>query len=177
MKTYSAVVLYCTPGHKCRRRPLGGIVAKGTREARRKARDMFDGERARMVGKKNYVQATVIGITLAEIAAPPAPIQDGEQITVSLTGTVELERGDTILLRSPDRKASVRLKRVDVERKTGRRLAPPPPVVTVEYYSLYPNQYCYGAARPVATSQHGVDQLVQVRVTKHDGRIVDKQIV
>lgn len=51
------------------------------------------------------------------------------------------------------------------------------PVVTVEYYALYPNQMCYGSDRPVRSSSYGVENLVQVRVTKHDGVIVNKEIV
>lgn len=51
------------------------------------------------------------------------------------------------------------------------------PVVTVEYYVLYPNQMCYGSDRPVRSSSYGVENLVQVRVTKHDGVIVNKEIV
>jgi len=78
----------------------------------------------------------------------PAPIQNGEEITVPITGVVELDKDGGISLRGGSG-LRIRMRRQDVERKTGRPIAPPPPVVTVAYYSLYPNQYCYGSDRPV----------------------------
>jgi hypothetical protein len=111
----------------------------------------------------------------------PAPIQSGERITLPqapLVGRVRHTlRDDIVDLVKDDGSVTYGVPVAFIEAVTHRKVAPKPPKVTVEYLSLYPNQYCYAAANPVRTSSYDLSQLVQVKVTRHDGVIVNKEIV
>lgn len=49
--------------------------------------------------------------------------------------------------------------------------------VTVEVVTLYPHGTVYVKDTPVQSSSYGVDQLIQVRVTKRGGRIIKKELL
>ncbi len=52
------------------------------------------------------------------------------------------------------------------------------PETTIEYWVLYPSGASYVREYgPVRSSQHGLDQLVQIKVTKQDGRIINKELL
>lgn len=163
-------------------RPSGGVVeviewgveAPSKSAAKRLVKKMIEDNPNRKVSE--WVNSSV------EEAKPafagwglPRDIQAGDTITVPMkpiTGALEYT-GDPEVVKV----RGIVMYRRDVEEAMGRKIAPKPPKVTVDYYSLYPNDFCYRAGQPVRSSQHGLDQLVQVKVTRHDGRIVNKEIV
>lgn len=49
--------------------------------------------------------------------------------------------------------------------------------VTTEVLILYPNGNVYDQPMPVRSSSYGLDQLVQVRITKQNGRIIKKELL
>lgn len=49
--------------------------------------------------------------------------------------------------------------------------------VTVEIVALYPTGAIYVSGRPIGSSSYGVDQLIQVRVTRRGGRIINKELL
>lgn len=51
------------------------------------------------------------------------------------------------------------------------------PQETVSYKVIYPTGEVYDSDRPYQNSTYGVDQLVQVKITKSNGRIIRKEIV
>ena len=107
--------------------------------------------------------------------AAPRPVEAGETITVPvspITGVLEHTSDPDII-----KVGGVRMRTGTVEAILGRKIAPKPPKVTVQYYALYPSQVCYGSDRPIRNSSYDLDQLVQVKVTRHDGKIVNKEIV
>lgn len=59
-----------------------------------------------------------------------------------------------------------------------KRLVTNAPIQTVEYVSIYPNGGVYQRADgPVKTSSYGVENLIQIRVTKLGDQIVKKEFV
>lgn len=66
----------------------------------------------------------------------------------------------------------------DLMQGSGRiRIVNEPPV-TVEYLSLYPDGNMYSkACCPVRTSSYDVENLIQIRVTRRGGKIIDKEFV
>jgi hypothetical protein len=104
----------------------------------------------------------------------PDLIRNGDRITVPITGTVELETGGTCIL-TGTHGARIRLNAQQVERHTGRRLAP---VERVEYWSVYPNGNVYQSDRRIKNSQYDLDtEIVQIKVMKVNGKIVRKEFV
>jgi len=174
MKSYDALVRYYTAGGHNRTRLFGGVQATSTANARAVARRLFEGERALMKQRtRTYVDVRITGIIVNELVPEPAPIQSGEQITIPVTGTVEVESANTILLRGRNGSA-IRMTAEQVRRHTGRAIGP---VVTTEYWTVYPNGNVYQQDQPLRTSSYDFADLVRLRITKHNGRIVNKEII
>jgi len=49
--------------------------------------------------------------------------------------------------------------------------------VTTEVVTLYPNGAIYQKEAPVRSSSYGVDQIIQVRVTKRGDKIISKELL
>jgi hypothetical protein len=48
---------------------------------------------------------------------------------------------------------------------------------TTEIVVIYPHGDVYVSARPYKDSMYGIDQLIQIRVTKRGGKIVRKELI
>lgn len=51
------------------------------------------------------------------------------------------------------------------------------PLETITYKAIYPSGEVYDSDRPIQTSSYGLDQIIQVKITKRGTRIVKKEIV
>lgn len=168
MNTYDVIVYYSTPLSR-RVRRFNGVVASTAAVARAIAEAMFLEERK----KPGLVRARVTGVT--HICTQPVvePVQTGDVIEVKIKGRVRLRNDGRVEL--SDGRQKILLSREAVTRDTGR---PVGPKVTVEYLAWYPTSAVYEShTGPIKSSSYGLDQLIQIKVTKHDGKIVDKEFV
>lgn len=168
MKTFNVTVYYVT-GLQVRRlrRTFCGIVAATAGQANRTATRMFQEERRQKGAGKARISSTL------PVEINPE-IQNGDKITVPLTGRIEIERGGTCILHGREG-AKIRLRAEQIERHTGRKLAKP---ITVEYLSLYPHDDVYRRNHgPVKSSQYGVENLIQIKVTRQGDKIIAKEFV
>jgi hypothetical protein len=99
-------------------------------------------------------------------------VETGETVTVEVTGKVEV-CNDKVLLRTKAGQLIAFGKRY-IEQQLGR---PVGPVVTTEFWSVYPNGNVYKGDRVIRNSSYDLNDIVQIRVTKHDGKIVNKEFV
>jgi len=168
MKTFNVTIYYVT-GLQVRRlrRTFNGVVADSASEASGIATRMFLNERKQKSTSKARISSTL------PVEINPE-IQNGDKVTVPITGRIEIERDGTCVLHGRDG-ARLRMRADQVEHHTGRKLAKP---VTVEYLSLYPHDDVYRRSRgPVKTSQYGVENLIQIKVTRQGGKIIAKEFV
>jgi len=49
--------------------------------------------------------------------------------------------------------------------------------ITVQVVTLYPNGGVYQKEEPVRSSMYGLDQLIQVRITRQGARVISKELL
>lgn len=164
------------------------ITAKSARAARERARTRFNSDwrrRSSHITKVSHIGGTVPIQTPAPAptiacAAPQPEFFVGQRLEV-LQGPQRGVAYIRALFRTSDNRD-----RATIEFASGRGIHSPTlnnlrerlkPEETVEYHVLYPNGNWYNNNAPVSHSGYPLDQLVQIKVCKVDGKVVRKELI